>query len=125
MRFVLGSEIANAMRTVEFSASNRISARMKELAEKTLREIELLQQQQSDSSVSLTFPTIDDAVGPLLGALREAPDPAVRAFTALTLAQCNRPVAVPALIAAFADPDKVVRTAGPCPPTSGPRRFPR
>ncbi len=44
--FVLGSEIANAMRTVEFSASNRISARMKELAEKTLKEIELLQQQQ-------------------------------------------------------------------------------
>jgi hypothetical protein len=44
--FVLGSEIANAMRTVEFSASNRISARMKELADKTLREIELLQQQQ-------------------------------------------------------------------------------
>ena len=34
------------MRTVEFSASNRISARMKELAEKTLREIGLLQQQQ-------------------------------------------------------------------------------
>jgi len=43
--FVLGSEIANAMRTVEFSASNRISARMKELAEKTMKEIELLQQQ--------------------------------------------------------------------------------
>jgi HEAT repeat protein len=56
-------------------------------------------------------PTIDDAVGPLLEALREAPDPAVRAYAALTLAQCGRPAAVPALIAALADPDKVVRTA--------------
>jgi hypothetical protein len=44
--FVLGSEIANAMRTVEFSASNRISSRMKELAEKTLKELEVLQHQQ-------------------------------------------------------------------------------
>ncbi len=44
--FVLGSEIANAMRTVEFSASDRISARMKELAEKTMKEIDLLQQHQ-------------------------------------------------------------------------------
>ncbi|HOT93938.1 MAG TPA: UPF0058 family protein [Methanoregulaceae archaeon] len=44
--FVLGSEIANAMKTVEFSASNRISARMKELAEKTMKEIETLQQQE-------------------------------------------------------------------------------
>ena len=56
-------------------------------------------------------PTIDDAVGPLLETLREGPDPAIRAFAALTLAQCNRPVAVPALIAALADPDKVVRAA--------------
>jgi HEAT repeat protein len=56
-------------------------------------------------------PTIDDAVGPLLESLREAPDPAVRAFSALTLAQCGRPVAVPALIAALADPEKVVRAA--------------
>ncbi len=43
--FVLGSEIANAMRTVEFSASNRISARMRELAERTMKEIEILQHQ--------------------------------------------------------------------------------
>jgi HEAT repeat protein len=57
------------------------------------------------------IPTIDDAVAPLLEALRDAPDPAVRAFAALTLAQSGRPVAVPALIAAFADPDKVVRAA--------------
>ena len=41
--FVLGTELANAMRDVEFSASGRISARMKELAEKTLKEIEILQ----------------------------------------------------------------------------------
>ncbi|MEN6519173.1 MAG: HEAT repeat domain-containing protein [Methanospirillum sp.] len=61
--------------------------------------------------MSSDTPTIDDAVGPLLGALREVPDPAVRAFTALTLGQCNRPAAVPALIAAFSDPDKVVRAA--------------
>ncbi|MDH7594138.1 MAG: UPF0058 family protein [Methanomicrobiales archaeon] len=38
--FVLGSEIATAMSDVEFSAPGRISARMKELAEKALREIE-------------------------------------------------------------------------------------
>jgi HEAT repeat protein len=56
-------------------------------------------------------PGIDDAVGPLLEVLREAPDPAVRAFAALTLAQCDRPVAVPALIVALADSNKVVRTA--------------
>lgn len=56
-------------------------------------------------------PTIDDAVGPLLETLREAPDPAVRAFSALTLARCGRPAVVPALIAALADPDKVVRAA--------------
>ncbi len=41
--FVLGTELANAMRDVEFSASGRISARMRELAEKTLKEIECLQ----------------------------------------------------------------------------------
>lgn len=56
-------------------------------------------------------PTIDDAVGPLIETLREGPDPAIRAFSALTLAQCNRPVVVPALIAALADPEKVVRGA--------------
>ncbi|ACL16065.1 conserved hypothetical protein [Methanosphaerula palustris E1-9c] len=38
--FVLGSELANAMKFVEFSASGRISARMKELADRTLKEIE-------------------------------------------------------------------------------------
>jgi hypothetical protein len=41
--FVLGSELANVMRDVEFSASGRISARMKELAEKVLKEIEYSQ----------------------------------------------------------------------------------
>ncbi len=41
--FVLGTELANAMKDVEFSSSGRISARMKELAEKTLKEIEYLQ----------------------------------------------------------------------------------
>jgi HEAT repeat protein len=61
--------------------------------------------------MSPSAPTIDDAVGPLLETLREGPDPAVRAFAALTLAQCGRPAAVPALIAALADPEKVVRTA--------------
>ncbi len=61
--------------------------------------------------MSHDVPTIDDAVGPLLDTLREGPDPAIRAFAALTLAQCNRPVAVPALIAALADLDKVVRAA--------------
>jgi hypothetical protein len=38
--FVLGAELANAMRDVEFSASGRISARMKELADRTLKEID-------------------------------------------------------------------------------------
>ena len=38
--FVLGTEIANAMKDVDFSSSNRISARMKELAEKTLKEMD-------------------------------------------------------------------------------------
>jgi hypothetical protein len=41
--FVLGNELANAMKEVEFSASGRISARMKELADKTLKEIECVQ----------------------------------------------------------------------------------
>ena len=41
--FVLGNEIANAMKDVEFSASGRISARMKELADKTLKEMEYAQ----------------------------------------------------------------------------------
>jgi len=41
--FVLGTELANAMKDVEFSSSSRISARMKELADKTLKEIEYLQ----------------------------------------------------------------------------------
>lgn len=61
--------------------------------------------------MSPALPTIDDAVGPLLETLREEPDPAVRAFAALTLAQCGRPAALSALIAALADPEKVVRTA--------------
>jgi HEAT repeat protein len=61
--------------------------------------------------MSPAIPTIDDAVGPLLETLRKAPDPTVRAFAALTLAQCGRPAVVPALIAALADPEKVVRTA--------------
>ena len=56
-------------------------------------------------------PTIDDAVGPLLDTLREGPDPTIRAFSALTLAQCNRPAVIPALVAALADPQKVVRGA--------------
>ena len=38
--FVLGNEIANAMKDVDFTSSNRISARMKELAEKTLKEMD-------------------------------------------------------------------------------------
>jgi hypothetical protein len=40
--FVLGNELANAMKEVEFSASGRISARMKELAAKTLKEMEYI-----------------------------------------------------------------------------------
>lgn len=59
-------------------------------------------------------PTIDHAIGPLLETLRAGPDPAVRAFTALTLAQSGRSEAVPALIAALADPEKVVRRAAAC-----------
>jgi HEAT repeat protein len=61
--------------------------------------------------VAPDVPTIDDAVGPLLESLREAPDPSVRAFSALTLARCGRVSVVPALIDAFKDPDKVVRAA--------------
>jgi len=38
--FVLGTEIANAMKEVDYSSSSRISARMKELADKTFREME-------------------------------------------------------------------------------------
>jgi hypothetical protein len=38
--FVLGTEIANAMKDVDYSSSSRISARMKELADKTLKEME-------------------------------------------------------------------------------------
>jgi hypothetical protein len=41
--FVLGNELADAMKEVEFSASGRISARMKELAAKTLKEMEYVQ----------------------------------------------------------------------------------
>ena len=38
--FVLGNEIANAMKDVDYTSSSRISARMKDLAEKTLKEME-------------------------------------------------------------------------------------
>jgi hypothetical protein len=38
--FVLGTELANATKDMEFSSSGRISARMRELAEKTLKEME-------------------------------------------------------------------------------------
>jgi hypothetical protein len=38
--FVLGTEIANAMKEVDYSSSSRISARMKELADKTFKEME-------------------------------------------------------------------------------------
>ena len=44
--FILGTELANAMRDVEFGASCRISARMRELAEKTLKEIENMKYSQ-------------------------------------------------------------------------------
>ncbi len=40
--FVLGQEIAESMKDVEYSASNRIAARMGELAHKTEKEIEYL-----------------------------------------------------------------------------------
>lgn len=39
--FVLGTEIANAMKDIDYTSSSRISARMKELAEKALREMEI------------------------------------------------------------------------------------
>lgn len=38
--FVLGTEIANAMKEVDYNSSSRISARMKELADKAFREME-------------------------------------------------------------------------------------
>jgi len=38
--FVLGQELANAMKDIEFTGSARISARMKELAERTVKELE-------------------------------------------------------------------------------------
>ena len=38
--FVLGTEIANAMKEVDYTSSSRISARMKELADKTLKEMD-------------------------------------------------------------------------------------
>lgn len=40
--FVLGNEIANIMKDQDLVASRGISARMKELAEKTLKEIEII-----------------------------------------------------------------------------------
>ncbi len=38
--FVLGTEIANVMKDIDYTSSSRISARMKELAEKTLKEMD-------------------------------------------------------------------------------------
>jgi hypothetical protein len=38
--FVLGNEIANAMKDVDYTSSSRISARMKELADKALKEMD-------------------------------------------------------------------------------------
>lgn len=38
--FVLGEELANAMKDVEFTGSTRISARMKDLAERAEKELE-------------------------------------------------------------------------------------
>jgi hypothetical protein len=38
--FVLGNEIANAMKDLDYTSSSRISARMKELAEKALKEMD-------------------------------------------------------------------------------------
>jgi len=40
--FVLGNEIANAMKDIDYTSSSRISARMKDLAEKTLKEIDCI-----------------------------------------------------------------------------------
>ncbi len=41
--FVLGNELATAMKDVEFSSSGRIAARMKDLADRTLKEMEYIQ----------------------------------------------------------------------------------
>jgi len=38
--FILGEEIASSMKDIEYSATNRTSARMHELAERTKKEIE-------------------------------------------------------------------------------------
>lgn len=38
--FVLGTEIANAMKDVDYTSSSRISTRMKELADKALKEMD-------------------------------------------------------------------------------------
>jgi len=40
---VLGNELATAMKDVEFSSSGRIAARMKDLADRTLKEIQYIQ----------------------------------------------------------------------------------
>jgi hypothetical protein len=37
--FVLGTEIANAMKDVDYTSSSRISTRMKEMADKALKEM--------------------------------------------------------------------------------------
>lgn len=41
--FILATELAEAMSGVDFASSGRISSRMKELAERTLKEIECAQ----------------------------------------------------------------------------------
>ncbi|MCQ1538946.1 UPF0058 family protein [Methanocalculus taiwanensis] len=41
--FILATELANAMKDAELGSSGRISSRMRELAEKTLKEIECAQ----------------------------------------------------------------------------------
>lgn len=38
--FVLGMEIANVMKDIDYTSSSRISARMKELADKALKEMD-------------------------------------------------------------------------------------
>jgi len=38
--FVLGTEIANAMKDIDYTSSSRISARMKELADKAFKEMD-------------------------------------------------------------------------------------
>ncbi|HOT93937.1 MAG TPA: HEAT repeat domain-containing protein [Methanoregulaceae archaeon] len=55
------------------------------------------------------LPTIDDLIEPLATTLGGAPDPAVRAFAAITLGQSAHPGAVMPLIGALADPEKPVR----------------